>query len=200
MNKNFYVPEKTDAREFDRVMRCLELDAQVFAELDNKDEELAFVVEMLKETKEYRGANGENMRFLMLDMPNTMPADCRVMYVYKPTYYMVGFIMKMMVKYPEDIRGIDTDFDQKFHQLLRGAMGRNFFGHGSERENGLFKSLQILALGSAGDFLKKYSDYDEGFTNCLKDSLKYYAENMSGKYSECDNYVIETQFKDLMED
>ena len=59
------------------------------------NEAMAYAKDAMGSIEEYVNPRKEVMLFLMYDKPNTMPADARVRYVYKPTYIITSTLMTL---------------------------------------------------------------------------------------------------------
>lgn len=116
------------------------------------------------------GKLGE-MLFLKYDEPNTMPADARVDFVYRPTYLAATIMMTAYCRY--DAVRTDKVFVDTLRKVLNATLGRGFAGAGYESTEGLLDTLYIFAEGSAVHFIEVYPEINEHFTKQLNEAITY---------------------------
>lgn len=97
---------------------------------------------------------GSGMLFYVLDDPGDMPADARVDFLYRPTYFAAAILVCIAVRAPDALEK-DT---AAFASVLRACTGRGFHGHGYESEQGLVDALDILLKAPIKVFLETHAD------------------------------------------
>ena len=135
------------------------------------NEAVAYAKDAMGSIEEYVNPRKEVMLFLMYDKPNTMPADARVRYVYKPTYIITSTLMTLAYRY-EEVRKI-AGFDDTLRSLMTSCIGRNFMGSGYDQYDGFLEAMRIFATGDVVLFVQKYPEYNEKFTDQLDEALLF---------------------------
>lgn len=135
------------------------------------NEAVAYAKDAMGSIEEYVNPRKEVMLFLMYNKPNTMPADARVRYVYKPTYIITSILMTLAYRY-EEVRTI-AGFNDTLRSLMTSCIGRNFMGSGYDQYDGFLEAMRIFATGDAVLFVQKYPEYNEKFTDQLDEALLF---------------------------
>ena len=135
------------------------------------NEAVAYAKDAMGSIEEYVNPRKEVMLFLMYAKPNTMPADARVRYVYKPTYIITSTLMTLAYRY-EEVRKI-AGFDDTLRSLMTSCIGRNFMGSGYDQYDGFLEAMRIFATGDAVLFVQKYPEFNETFTDQLDEALLF---------------------------
>ena len=134
------------------------------------EEVLEYDIILLKARPPYRKG------FWAYDNPNNMPADCRVAYVYTPTYLATAILMYSWMKYQRVREFLPLG------KLLKDAMfastGRNFLGSGLDSDDGLIDAVRIFEKANASEFIAKYPRFCPEFTAQYRLALEYYNELM----------------------
>lgn len=171
MESSFYRPEKLDGKEFDRIVAGVREELGQVASGKISDyagareyaEDLAGKGTVLEHDPE--------MMFWLLDEPQSMPADCRVEYVYKPTYCLTAALIALAEQYPELME--EDLFRTVLRKGMKASVGRSFRGAGMDALKGLFETLEIFAEAPIAAFLKKYPDFYPDFTMLWEHQNKY---------------------------
>lgn len=90
-----------------------------------------------------------------------MDGDCRVDFIYIPTYLLSSLLMRYILEHPDVLKG---ERKEKVTKALEACTGRNFTGHGMDREEGLVNCLDILEKGHAEEFVTAYPELCPRFT------------------------------------
>ena len=127
-----------------------------------RDEEaVEYASEALAHIETFINPRKEKMMFLMYDKPNRMPSDCRVEYVFRPTYIISSILMTLAYRHPAvwDI----PDFEKTLHSLLTSCTGRDFMGSGYEEYSGMLDTMCIFAYGDTLRFMGKFPGFNQKF-------------------------------------
>ena len=122
-------------------------------------EVLKYLNDMIDKLRSVDRDSCRDMLFLMYDMPSSMPADSRVEYVYKPTYYAATIIMTAINRYEGIAR--NTQIINAASSILLATTARRFLGAGYDDNVGLLETLEIFAMGEVVDFIEKYPNINK---------------------------------------
>lgn len=177
MTKIFKMPE--EARTF---VAEVEQDFQAMTSGKMKEEEaVAYIKSILPLA---RGCNKTpDAWFWRTEEPEKLPADCRVAYVYEPTYMLTGILVYAMTHYEsvKEIEGIGDVLEKVFN----GCMGRGFAGSGPSALEGFVKAIQLFATADIMEFLQKYGDNYQKFQEFFYEKVNFLKEEvMTGKVIE----------------
>ena len=185
MNCTYYRPTSHNLREWENIRDKMRYDLSLLEKEPVNEVSLRCYLEsLLPQAEPLEGAPG--MRFFALGDPNSMPADCRVEYVYWPTYIAAAFCMKALLLCPAVISMIGEDMapingDDALHILsecLRGCTGRGFSGHGFDDIRGLVDTMDFFTEHGVQDFIAQYPDLCPEFTDCFRKAARFLAESV----------------------
>lgn len=184
MKFRFEKTEEVDTRAWNRTNEKLMDDLKKIAgneEVMSTEEACAYARDAMAAMEEFENRNSnEKFLFLMFDKPNTMPADARVDYVYRPTYIIATILMTLACRY-EEVWKIEG-FEKMMAALLKSAAGRRFLGAGYEEYEGLLDTFRIFATGDTIRFLDEYGDICPPFTAQFDFAVDFiYTGLLSGK-------------------
>ena len=137
----------------------------------SEKEVIEYVSDMIKATSVLYDRNHKVMRFLMYDKPESMPADARVEFVYRPTYLAATFFMTAYNRY-EIIRR-NSDILQMLCAILSATLGRDFMGAGYDSYIGLLDTLEIFSYGDTIEFISKYPEVNDQFRTKLLEKIEF---------------------------
>lgn len=177
MENTFYVPE--NATRFNYVVKRLQLDLEEIVRVrDIPEQEIRDYIKVAIDTAvAYEFKPELEMSFWQFDAPNHMPGDCRIPYVYMPTYYMVCIMMYAACNY-EFVWDMDG-FKETLYRGLNGAVGRKFTGDDWTGNEGLIEVMEIFAKAYVDRFVEKYPTFNEKFTNQFQEAMKHLKENLA---------------------
>ena len=183
MRCTFYRPEKTNIVEFENIVGKMEYDLKRLITEEVSDLDVYYYIRgLLHAAKplEHR----DDMYFLGLDDPASMPSDARVDYFYRPTYIAAAFIMKAILKYPEleNVHEICWEFADEivaeikeiFPKVLMGCTGRSFCGHGYGIIEQTIETVKFFIEAGAIEFVNKHPDMCPEFKELLEKILSGY--------------------------
>ena len=163
----FYRPEHVNTREFQKIVDKLESDLYIICNDDVSEDTVCTYAEALIALARPL-KNNPGMYFLGLDEPEKMPSDARVDFFYKPTYLGSAIIMKAIMKHPDLLKAHESII----RGLLSGCTGRGFTGHGYDRLKGMIETLKIFTGANCREFIEKYPEVCNKFTNLYVESMK----------------------------
>lgn len=137
----------------------------------SEKEVVEYVSEMIKATSVIYDRFHDEMRFLMYDSPESMPADARVDFVYRPTYLAATFLMTAYNRYA--IIRKDPEIAQTLYAVLSATLGRDFLGAGYDSYTGLLDTLEIFSYGDTIEFIDKYSKVNYQFRRKLLEKIDF---------------------------
>lgn len=97
------------------------------------------------------------------DKPENMPGDCRVVYVYNPTYSCVAFLIKALEIIPK--LKCDSDYMDVLSKGLSFAMGRGFMGHGYECMEEFRENMSFFLKIGVDKFVEENPELSVKFTD-----------------------------------
>lgn len=173
----FYRTEEIKTKAWENIIGKLHFDLMMLDKEEMDEERVCRYVYMLLQNAQPL-ENNPKMSFVGMWNPCEMPSDCRVEYVYKPTYIATAFMMKAAVIYPgfmskEKFCSIDL-YDKEFSQeeflnglkaCMLGCTGRGFAGHGYDDLQGMIECMQLFAENRVGEFVELYPDVCPEFTD-----------------------------------
>lgn len=170
----FYRPNSINTKEFENIVGKMAYDLHCL-ETEQTDEWSVYTYVYALSKHAQQLPTNPNMRFLGLAAPETMPADARVDYFYRPTYIATAFMMKAVLLYPslmdeETFLDSELDFSPKHvKETLTACMlactGRNFDGAGVLK---MKDCIRIFEEASADELLERYPDLCPEFTELYK--------------------------------
>ena len=113
------------------------------------------------------------------DDPNNMPADCRVAYVYTPTYLATAILMYSWMHY-EKVRSF-SDLEVLLKDAMIASTGREFMGAGYEAEEGFEDAMRIFEEAHADEFVDRYPQFCPEFTSLYKYALERYKSKKTNR-------------------
>lgn len=111
------------------------------------------------------------MIFWGFDAPETMPADARCAYFYRPTYLIVQTMIAGINRFPDlmNVSGIrDT-----LARGLYGCTGRGLSGSGYEGMSILLENLRMFTLAGTKVFLSNYPDVCSKFGKMYTELIEH---------------------------
>lgn len=150
-----------------------------------------------------RGCNvSQDCYFWMFDAPENMPSDCRVAYVYEPTYYATATIIYAITRY-ETVAKIEG-LSNIMPNILKGCMGRNFLGHGFDYVEGFIRAMKIFARANVMTFINVYGKEYPEFEEFIKSRIQYVKDELlSGKvrdeWTGSDYSIVANEIMKLLE-
>ena len=140
----------------------------------------AYLQDMFQTLECIENGKCDEMLFLMYDAPNTMPADARVDFVYRPTYLAATIMMTAYCRY-NNLRS-EKNFTTILSKVLNACLGRGFVGAGYESTSGLLDTLHVFAKGDTMRFIENYAEVNEKFVEQLNKAITHLeTEICSGK-------------------
>lgn len=120
----------------------------------------------------------ENMMFWGLDEPQNMPADCRVIFFYNPTYYTVAMMIYGITHNPKLLKDVEG-LAECFKKGLLASTGRSMNGAGYDAELGLMDALEIFANAGAHNFIATNPNLCPTFNQCYLDGFQFLQNRIS---------------------
>lgn len=171
MKCTFYRPTKANRAEYENIIGKLHMDLKDMSEKQpNRCELFCYLEKLVHEAHN----TSSGMAFYEMDDPSSMPSDCRVEYVYKPTYIAASIMMRAALLFPELVdekRPFVSDYSftaQQFREtisaVLLGCTGRDFNGSGWDSEEGFLECMEIFEEGKAEEFVRYYYDICPAFS------------------------------------
>jgi len=168
MKNTFYIPK--DVSQFDYVVEKLNLDLKEICHASVPEEEvLEYTERLLSQLTPLE--HDDTMWFLQFDKPSNMPSDCRVEYVYKPTYIAASIIMQAIMRY-EKVREI-SGVEKSLSMLMNGCIGRNFQGHGYDGTEGFLDTMEIFARANVAVFIRDYPHVNPKFNKAFSKAVTF---------------------------
>jgi len=95
-----------------------------------------------------RGSLGRTKEGSWSIAPNDdyMPTDCRVAYIFQPTYLVTAILSRVKIDFPEIARSIPR-YDVALKKGLLFCSYRGLYGHGYEADEEAAEALTILSVG-----------------------------------------------------
>ena len=166
----YYRPANTNTVEFENIIGKLRYDLHLL-KTEEQNEWSVYTYFYALSRHEQPLVKNPEMHFLGLATPESMPADARVDYFYRPTYVATAFMMLAVLKYPsllneETFLDSELEFDPEIVRrtlkaCMLGCTGRGFDGAGVLR---LKDCIKIFRDADADKFLEKYPDMCPEFT------------------------------------
>ncbi len=180
MKYTFFQPEKEDFIEYQGVIDKFREDFDALCNGDaDKTDVYEFVYEIIKNAKTLK--HNPEMVFWGFGEPEQWPSDCRVDYIYIPTYIATAFLIKSLQLYPQlfDVTSRELmKINRSFYSLdifISGAMltctGRGFSGHGYDDISGKLDALEIFIKGDVLGFVDRFPKLCPEFTELLKTTI-----------------------------
>lgn len=161
-----------DISVWSKTNKKLEQDLMELVKTDVPETEVtAYLEDMFQVLECIENGKCDEMLFLMYDAPNTMPADARVDFVYRPTYLAATIMMTAYCRY-NNLR-TDKTFTTILRKVLNACLGRGFLGAGYESTEGLLDTLHIFAEGDTMRFIENYSEVNEKFSKKLLEAITH---------------------------
>lgn len=170
MKNTFYRPKKINCKEMNEIVGKLESDFnEILSGNVSEEEATEYVRKLIEqgEPLEYK----PGMVFWGLDKPVNMPADARVDYLYRPTYFAVGIMGKALSLY-SSVGELDNFYETLLHGL-NACTGRGFLGSGYNEMDSFFEALTIFAKSGIAKMTLENMDYSPLFTAQLKEAVKF---------------------------
>lgn len=175
----FYRPTIVNTMEFENIIGKLNYDLHML-ESEEQDEWNVYTYFYAISRNVKSIEKNPAMRFLGLAEPETMPADSRVAYFYRPTYIATAFMMKAVLLYPSlmsEADFLDSELDFTVETVkntltacMLGCTGRGFDGAGVLR---LKDCIKIFKNVGADEFLAKYPDLCPEFTKMYREKKAF---------------------------
>ncbi len=87
-----------------------------------------------------------------------MDSDCRVDFIFMPTYVAVATLARVRVDYPEIAAAI-PGYDDSLRRGMVFATYRGLEGHGYDADRDMIKAVSILADGGVPEFLASHRQF-----------------------------------------
>lgn len=172
MKFEFTITNKVDTAIWNNSNIKLEKDLHELMESSVEEDTITtYIYDLIQALKPADRAKDKEMLFLMYDEPSSMPADARVEYVYKPTYFAATILMTAMTRF--DNIANDSVIRNVTHNVLNAAMGRNFVGAGYNEYVGLIETLRIFSQGDTLGFIEKFRTVNERFACKFEETLVF---------------------------
>ena len=166
---SFYRPKEVNISEFEEIVTNMREDLVLLGEGEFNEKEVKSIVKkLLDEAKPLK--HRKDMLFWGLDEPDDMPSDARVDFFYTPTYLATAFIIQAVLLYPAILAPAETR--SKLSKALLACTGREFYGHGYEREGGRIDAIKIFASANTYSFISKYPNLCIDFTDLYDYTLR----------------------------
>lgn len=161
-----------DLSEWERIVGKLadDLDMLLAGQTTETDVQ-TYIGAMLDALRPVENTRHQDMLFLMFDHPASLDAHDRVDYVYRPTYLAAAFMMTAVCRYRSLQR--NGSLLRALRPVLNAAMGRDFYGAGSEHYTGFLDTLQIFATGDTLRFINEYPWINEDFAKKLRSAIAF---------------------------
>lgn len=105
------------------------------------------------------------------DELTNMPNDCRVVFVYKPTYSVLAVYSYAAVVRPELFE--EGSYRKDLQKLMAAATKRNLLDHGYNAQVGKLHNLLLLTQAGIATTIKQYPELCPAFTELIKRELDY---------------------------
>ncbi|MBR0574981.1 gamma-glutamylcyclotransferase [Proteiniclasticum sp. BAD-10] len=170
MTKTFYRPELWDFPVLDKILRDLRDALEELAQGNLSPEaQKELFQNLLDEGKPF--PKDPQRVFWGIAEPDTMPADGRVRYFYRPTYLAVAILALGVLRDPSLLQTL-PGLEETLKKGLHGATGRSFLGAGADTLDGRLQALEIFAQGGLPEFCRQYPDFCRTFTDLLQASME----------------------------
>lgn len=191
----FYRPNNINTNEFENIIGKLSYDLHLLKTQKHDEWSVYTYFYSLSRHAEPLKKNPA-MRFFGMAAPESMPADARVDYVYRPTYIATAFLMKSVLMYPglmNEVTFLDSELDftvDTVNETLSACMlactGRNFDGAGILSVKDCIK---LFADAGADEFLEKYPDLCPEFTDLYRERKAFVENGKTDSREVWYNYV-----------
>ena len=163
MTNKFYRTETINTQKWEEITRAMKQDLEYLKTGKPEKEELRkFVADLLAEARPLE--TDTNMKFFGFWNPREMPSDCRVAYVYEPTYIATAILIKACMLYPEFLGTVIPE--EEMRSCMLACTGRSFHGSGPSDLKGAVETVGLFTGAGANLFLELHPDICEEFAHC----------------------------------
>ena len=163
MTNKFYRTETINTQKWEEIIRAMKQDLESLKTGKPEKEELRkYVVDLISEAH-YPGEKSK-MKFFGFTESDSMPADCRVEYFYKPTYIATAILIKACLLYPDFLGTAIPEKDLK--ACMMACTGRFFKGAGFDDLKGAVETVRLFTDAGINLFLELHPDICEDFAFC----------------------------------
>lgn len=157
MKSCFYRPAAVNCNEFENILAEIQKEQQIICRKAlNYDEAAEYVTDLIEKAKIL--PNNPKLAFWCFDDPQNMPADCRVDFVYTPTYYLTANLLTLAVQYPILLEQIEA-FPTTLQRAMEASAGREFKGAGYDSFRGVLNTMRIFSQAPISVFVKNHPDF-----------------------------------------
>ena len=163
MTNKFYRTETINTQKWEEITRAMKQELEYLKTGKPEKEELRkFVADLLAEARPLE--TDTNMKFFGFWNPREMPSDCRVAYVYEPTYIATAILIKACMLYPEFLGTVIPE--EEMRSCMLACTGRSFHGSGPSDLKGAVETVGLFTGAGANLFLELHPDICEEFAHC----------------------------------
>ena len=163
MTNKFYRTETINAQKWEEIIRAMKQDLETLKTSKPAKEELRkYVADLLAEARPLE--TDTDMKFFGFWNPREMPSDCRVAYVYEPTYIATAILIKACLLYPEFLGTVIPE--EEMRSCMLACTGRNFHGSGPSDLKGAVETVGLFTGAGANLFLELHPGICEEFAHC----------------------------------
>lgn len=175
MTNKFYRTKKTCLKTWNEILTGMHEDLITLAKGDvDEAEARTYLNDLLSQALPAR--HDQDMLFLCFDLPENLPGDARVDYLYSPTYLAAAIAMGILNRFPEIadgeyLSGSGSMATDTAMRILSGVMlactQRGFSGHGYDAMSGKLDALEIFIKADALRFIAKHPALCPEFNRCF---------------------------------
>jgi len=163
MTNKFYRTETINTQKWEEITRAMKQDLEYLKTGKPEKEELRkYVADLLAEARPLE--TDPDMKFFGFWNPREMPSDCRVAYVYEPTYIATAILIKACLLYPEFLGTVIPD--EEMRACMLACTGRNFHGSGPSDLKGAVETVGLFTGAGVNLFLELHPGICEEFAHC----------------------------------
>lgn len=175
MKNKFCPTKKTCLKTWDEILTGMREDLVTLTKGDVDEAEARTCLnDLLSQALPAR--HDPDMLFLCFDLPENMPGDARVDYLYTPTYLAAAIAMGILTRFPEIADGeylagsgtMPTDTAMRILSgVMLGCTQRGFSGHGYDAMSGRLDALEIFIKADALRFITEHPALCPEFNRCF---------------------------------
>lgn len=163
MTNKFYRTKTIETQKWHEIINAMKQDLETLNTTKPDKEELRkYVADLLEEAQPLEA--DQNMKFFGFWNPREMPSDCRVPYVYEPTYIATAILIRSCLLYPDFLGTVIPE--EEMHSCMLACTGRNFSGSGYDNLKGAVETMHLFTFAGANLFLELHPDICKEFANC----------------------------------